>query len=186
MSGVYQPAEDTFLLIDAVMDLPNFERAIEVGSGSGVVSVALACKAEYLISTDIDLKSCYATLERLREHGRRTGTDVVCCDLLSAFRETPIFELIVFNPPYLPSEQVQDVSVFGGEHGIETSVEFLRQASCRLSRSGRILLVASSLSDVDKLREAASKLGLQYKTLRCVRLFFEELQVIEFRNETYK
>ncbi|MEM2910238.1 MAG: methyltransferase [Nitrososphaerota archaeon] len=181
MSSVYQPAEDTFLLMDVVNDMPHVGKAVEVGSGSGMVSVALTYKADYVVSMDIDLNSCYATLKRLRKHDQRAKTDVICCNLLSAFRESSGFELIVFNPPYLPNEQLQDVSVFGGEHGVETSVEFLHQASCRLSHFGRILLVVTSLSNVEKLWEAASKLGLHHKTLRHAKLFFEILCVVEFR-----
>lgn len=181
MSEVYRPSEDTFLLMDAIKDMPYVRRAVEVGSGSGLVSVALTDKADYVMSTDIDLSSCYATLERLRKHDRRTSTDVVCCDLLSAFRENSGFDLIVFNPPYLPDEYLKDTSVFGGKHGVEISVEFLHQACNMLSRSGKILLVVSSVSDLGRLWSIVSKLKLDHKTLKSVRLFFEEISVVEFK-----
>ena len=181
MNEVYQPSEDTFLLMNVIDEAPYVRKALEVGSGSGVISVTLAHKADYVVATDIDLNACYATLERLRKHNRRANTDVVCCDLLSAFRENSDFELIVFNPPYLPDECLNDVSIFGDKHGVETSLEFLSQAHHVLSHSGSILLVVSSISDLEKLWAAASKLGLEYRTLKSVKLFFEEIRVVEFR-----
>ncbi|MCL7395574.1 MAG: methyltransferase [Thaumarchaeota archaeon] len=181
MNDVYQPSEDTFLLMDVIKEVPYVRRALEVGSGSGAVSVNLAHKTDYLIATDIDLNSCHATLERLRKHNLRANTDVVCCDLLSAFRESSSFDLIVFNPPYLPDECLKDVSIFGGKHGVETSAEFLQQAHHALSHSGSILLVVSSISDLGKLWAVASKLKLNHKILKSVKLFFEEISVVEFK-----
>lgn len=184
MNEVYQPSEDTFLLMDVIEDIPHVGRAIEVGSGSGVVSAMLACKSDYMIATDIDLNSCYATLERFRKHGRRDNTDVVCCNLLSAFREGSGFDLIVFNPPYLPDEYLEDASIFGGKHGVEVSIEFLNQAHLMLSHSGKILLIVSSISDLGKLWKVVSRLKLDHKTLKSVKLFFEEISVVEFKKST--
>ncbi|MEM0456523.1 MAG: methyltransferase [Nitrososphaerota archaeon] len=181
MNEVYLPSEDTFLLMDAIKDVPYVKKAVEVGSGSGLVSAMLTYKSDYVIATDIDLNSCYATLKRLRKHGQRTNTDVVCCNLLSPFREGSGFDLIVFNPPYLPDECLKDASVFGGKHGVEISIEFLNQARHVLSRSGRVLLVVSSVSDLGKLWRAASRLKLDHKMLKSVRLFFEEISVVEFK-----
>ncbi|MCS7135878.1 MAG: methyltransferase [Nitrososphaerota archaeon] len=186
MNDVYPPSEDTFLLIDSINDMPYVRKALEVGSGSGAVSVVLTYKADYVVATDIDLNSCYATLERLRKHDRRASTDVVCCDLLSAFRGGSGFDLIVFNPPYLPDECLKDVAVFGGNSGVETSVDFLHQAHHVLSQSGRILLVTSSVSDLGKLWKAASELKLNHRTLRSVKLFFEEINVVEFKKSVNK
>lgn len=183
MNWVYQPSEDTFLLIDTVKDMPYVRKAVEVGSGSGLVSVALTQKSEYLVSTDIDLNSCYATLEWLHKYNKRANTDVVCCDLLSPFREGSGFDLIVFNPPYLPDECLRDVSIFGGEHGVDISLKFLQQACRMLSCSGKILLVISSVSDLKRLWDVASKLELDHKTLKSVSLFFEEISVVEFRKK---
>lgn len=181
MNDVYEPAEDTLLLIDVIDLLEPCEVALEVGSGSGIVSVKISEKASYTISTDIDLEACRATLKRLRRANAYNKADVVCCDLLTAFRHGNLFNLIAFNPPYLPDEGLEDRSIFGGEGGIEISLRLIEQAYSRLHPNGRLIILLSSLSDVERLLKASIKLGFVYRVVKAKELFFEKLIVFEFR-----
>ncbi|KAF6385179.1 N-6 adenine-specific DNA methyltransferase 1 [Rhinolophus ferrumequinum] len=122
-SDVYEPAEDTFLLLDALeaamAELKGVEICLEVGSGSGVVSAFLASmigpQALY-ICTDINPKAAACTLETARcnkVHIQPIVTDLVK-GLLPRLKEK--VDLLVFNPPYVvtPPEEV-------GSHGIEAA-----------------------------------------------------------------
>ena len=65
---VYEPAEDSFLLLDALeQELPQLESlqptiAVEVGGGSGIISTALSLKLPhtYFIVTDVNKAACRA------------------------------------------------------------------------------------------------------------------------------
>ncbi|XP_011885308.1 PREDICTED: hemK methyltransferase family member 2 [Cercocebus atys] len=114
-SDVYEPAEDTFLLLDALeaaaAELAGVEICLEVGAGSGVVSAFLASmigpQALYMC-TDINPEAAACTLETARcnkVHVQPVITDLVK-GLLPRLKEK--VDLLVFNPPYVvtPPEEV--------------------------------------------------------------------------------
>uniref|UniRef100_F6YDD7 Methyltransferase HEMK2 n=2 Tax=Equus TaxID=9789 RepID=F6YDD7_HORSE len=122
-SDVYEPAEDTFLLLDALeaaaAEFTGVEICLEVGSGSGVVSAFLASmigpQALYMC-TDINPEAAACTLETARcnsVHIQPVITDLVK-GLLPRLKGN--VDLLVFNPPYVvtPPEEV-------GSHGIEAA-----------------------------------------------------------------
>nr|XP_021525121.1 hemK methyltransferase family member 2 [Aotus nancymaae] len=120
-SDVYEPAEDTFLLLDvleaAAAELAGVEICLEVGAGSGVVSAFLASvigpQALYMC-TDINPEAAACTLETARCNGvhiQPVITDLVK-GLLPRLKEK--VDLLVFNPPYVvtPPEEVKRTTKF--------------------------------------------------------------------------
>lgn len=107
---VYEPAEDSFLLLDALeMELPillNKKPAIclEIGSGSGIVISALAKYLNYqsngFFAIDINEKACDATKRTSQANG--VNVEVINMDLLASFKQNSV-DLLVFNPPYVPT-----------------------------------------------------------------------------------
>ncbi|XP_052015034.1 methyltransferase N6AMT1 isoform X2 [Apodemus sylvaticus] len=107
-SDVYEPAEDTFLLLDALeaaaAELAGVEICLEVGAGSGVVSAFLASmigpQALYLC-TDINPEAAACALETARCN--RVHVQPVITDLVHGLlpRLKGKVDLLVFNPPYV-------------------------------------------------------------------------------------
>uniref|UniRef100_A0A2K5CVN4 Methyltransferase HEMK2 n=1 Tax=Aotus nancymaae TaxID=37293 RepID=A0A2K5CVN4_AOTNA len=114
-SDMYEPAEDTLLLLDmleaAAAELVGVEICLEVGTGSGVVSAFLASvigpQALYMC-TDINPEAAACTLETAccnRVHIQPVIIDLVK-GLLPRLKEK--VDLLVFNPHYVgtPPEEV--------------------------------------------------------------------------------
>ena len=177
MNPVYKPSDDTWLLLEALKSIGSFGRGVEVGSGSGIISLELTKHLKEVVATDVDWSAVTATKTMLRSSDRWSECHVVCCDCLSAFREGRVFELLVSNPPYLEPEGLDDRAVEGGGRFLE---RLLEDASKRLEKGGVMLLVVSSLtSRLDKILRMAEKLGFRVEVASRRRLFFEELMILQ-------
>ncbi|RKP14314.1 N6-adenine-specific DNA methyltransferase 1 [Piptocephalis cylindrospora] len=124
--AVYEPAEDTFLLLDALEGdaslltslLPRV--CLEIGSGSGCaltfLSTLLGPKNAVYMATDINALCTHATLET----GKRalTQIDPIRTDLVHGLRlgNPGMVDILLFNPPYVPTDPSEV-----GSHGIEAS-----------------------------------------------------------------
>ena len=98
LKGVYRPAEDTFFLASVVEKaVRRGERVVEVGCGSGYISVSLAMKGARVTAADIDVKAVLNTRLNAKLNGVRIRT--VLSDVFEHI--TGRFDTAVFNPPYL-------------------------------------------------------------------------------------
>jgi release factor glutamine methyltransferase len=178
--GVYPPSEDTYLLMDALQVEPD-DVFLEVGSGAGLITLAAAKKAKTVISIDISLAAVQNTKENLEKHGLYDHSQVIESDLLNALSTSFKFSLIVFNPPYLPQDDEYtdlDNAFVGGPTGAELTLRFIRQAEAHLCQGGRILVVVSSLADVDLIQGAMTKCGFVVERVSESSMFFEKIQVL--------
>jgi len=168
---VYPPSGDTYLLREAALDeVRPDDTVLEVGTGSGVVAEALTDEAERVVASDVNPAAV--------EEARSRGVEAVRADLLDGFAGE--FDLVVFNPPYLPDEdETPDDSIAtaleGGRRGTELAGRFLGDVRRVLSQEGTVLLLASTASGVEAFEERD-----EFETARVAsdRYFFEELVVL--------
>ena len=179
--GVYPPSEDTYLLVDSI-SLNETDSLLEIGCGTGLMTIAAAKMTKNVVATDVSLDAVRNTLENLERNELAHQVNLFQADLLSAFKADYQFSVIAFNPPYLPQDGFSsglDQATIGGEQGIEISTYFLAQAKCHLNPNGRVYLVCSSLADMMMIQSFMEKLGLTVKIVASKKLFFEELHILE-------
>ncbi|MBD3190344.1 MAG: methyltransferase [Candidatus Heimdallarchaeota archaeon] len=170
---VYDPAEDSFLLAENVV-LKENEKVLEIGSGSGYVSIFLAKKYPHVEYFCIDIN--FAAAKITKENGKRNGVEleVICSDLVSSLRKkrqsingdtlnNPFryFDVILFNAPYLPVEEdgLLAQAWSGGEEGLTTIRKLLIDLPYILKRTGRCYLIASSFTNTTKLKKIVQQVG---------------------------
>lgn len=173
-SDVYAPAEDTFLLLGALR-VGRDDKVLEMGSGTGVIAVHCAKGGAWVTAADINEAAVNCT--KLNASINDVLVNVVQSDMFSSVEGK--FDLIIFNPPYLRGEadDVKDLSWAGGPSGTEGLHRFLEQAMDHLEENGRIVIITSSDMDQNALGKVLR--SFMVKELASMRLFFEELKVLE-------
>lgn len=172
---VYRPAEDTYLLLKAALHeaLPR-DTVIEIGCGSALITRELAPNVKSILATDINPHAVKAAKE--------AGVDAIRTDLFRGIKGR--FDLVIFNPPYLPTQEDErtgswiDSALDGGASGRETINSFLEQLGQHLTCPGRALLLVSSLTGLDEVKEKAIKEGLETREVASEGCFFERLHVL--------
>lgn len=177
---VYPPAEDTFLLIDNLMVQSGYD-VLEIGTGTGLVSICASLKCSSVTSTDINPYAIKCAEANIKLNNRDNIT-VIKSDLFDNINGK--YDLILFNTPYLPvtdEEHIDDEyskAWDGGENGREVIDKFLKQAPLYLKENGTIQLVQSSLSDNEKTIQTLKKLGLKAEITAIEHIFFEDITLI--------
>jgi release factor glutamine methyltransferase len=191
-SEIYEPAEDSYLLNEVLKEyLKDKDKKIKIldmGTGSGI---------QIMTCIDLCFKNTLAAdinKEVIKEL-KKQKINVIHSNLFSKLYKrkgdllgkplVPIrFDLIVFNPPYLPEDNDEPndskLATTAGKKGYEIILEFLKQAKAHLSKNGAILLLFSSLSKPTIIKSKANEMGYKIKLLKRKKLFFEELFVYEF------
>jgi len=167
--GVYPPSEDSYLLLQ-YLDIGK-EKMLEIGTGTGIIALHAAKKGADVTAVDKNGKAVSNALRNAKANG--INMTVKQSDLFSNVDGR--FDVIVFNPPYLPSEETEEAWE-GGREGIEIAERFLSEAPEHLNPGGRIYMVLSTLGNVKKLVDEFFP-PLIFEEIGRLPLFFEKLVV---------
>ena len=172
--GVYEPAEDSRLMIGAI-SVSKGDKVLEVGCGTGIISLHCAKAGAIVAASDISADAARCTkANAARNH---LDIDVKVGDLLEGIEGE--FDIIVFNPPYLPKDAPDDRRWTGGESGIELTLDFIEQCKGRLAAGGKVVTLVSSLSDSKRFEGSVGSLGYDCRIAAKAHIFFEDMTVYE-------
>jgi release factor glutamine methyltransferase len=175
LPGVYRPQEDTALLAAAIGDLviPAGARALDLCTGTGAQAITLARRgAGSVVAVDLSRRALASV--RLNAFGRRLRVRPCRGGLATALGEGP-FDVVVANPPYVPSPAPAVRATRGwdaGPDGRAVLDPLCAAASTLLRPGGTLLLVQSALSDVERSREVLAAQGLRATVARRARIPF--------------
>jgi release factor glutamine methyltransferase len=135
------------------------DKILDMGTGSGILADEARKYSDNVMASDINPEA----------------KNAIISDLFSNIRGE--FDLIIFNPPYLPAEEKDpDIALDGGKKGYEIIERFLKEAKNYLTKKGRILLLFSSRTGKNKINEILKK-DYKFKEIAKEKHFFEELYV---------
>ena len=178
--AVYPPSEDSGLLAQAALDVvdPNW-LVLEVGTGSGWVAEQVGKKTgATVLGSDLNPVAC--------EKARERGVQSVRGNLLDPF-DSDAFDAVLFNPPYLPTpegmewDDWMERALSGGKSGRDVIEPFLADVGRVLTEDGIVLLLVSSLTDLDAVAEMAAAGGFSTSEVADESYPAERLVVLQLR-----
>lgn len=194
---VYEPAEDSFLLLDALeTDLPKLINSkptvcAEIGSGSGVIitAVAKSLPESLCFAIDINPRACIVTKRTAQVNG--ANVEVVNMNLLAAFLPRSI-DLLLFNPPYVvtPDEEINDgtsnqvnanivKSWAGGTFGRIIIDEFIHRLDDTLTSNGIAYLLVIKENKPEEIIDTLKKIQFSARIIAERRIRGEHLFVLK-------
>jgi release factor glutamine methyltransferase len=179
---VYEPAEDTFLVAEKLNTKKDV--VLEIGTGCGILAILAAKNAKKVVAVDINPYAIDCAKRNAKNNGVHNRIEFRQGNLFEPIKDGEKFSLIIFNSPYLPSEPDEEKSWIGkawagGKTGRQIINPFIVTAPRYLIANGRILLVQSSLSDVDKTIKMFSELKLPANVVSELKFPFESIVLIE-------
>lgn len=159
--GVFHPGIyfSTRILVDylAAQDLSG-KRLIELGAGSGMISISAAKAGAIVTATDISPLA----IEAIRNNAAQNNADltVIHSDLFASI-PAQSFDWMVINPPYFPGEPENmeqyawycgpDFEYFDGLFGVFGDY---------LAQGGKAIMILSEDCQLDRIREIAGLHGV--------------------------
>lgn len=165
--GVYPPQADTSLLADALRHegVSPGARVLDLGTGTGALALAAARHGAAEV-TAVDISARAVAVARANARLRGLDVDVVRGDLTGPVRGRR-FDLVLSNPPYVPSardrlpRRAPGVAWEAGRDGRALLDRVCGDTPPLLASGGVLLVVHSALCGVDATLDRLTGAGLR-------------------------
>ncbi len=181
ISKMYEPGEDSYMLQEHVEKYAK-GAVLDMGTGTGIQAITASRHAKKVIAADID-KEAVKQARISAEIEKIKNIEFIESDLFENIPKQK-FDLIVFNPPYLPEDKkVKDIALTSPKRGTKTTTRFLDEAGNYLKQDGVILLIFSSLASQSLIDQSIKKNLLEKKMLEKRHIFFEDIILLELKKK---
>lgn len=197
---VYSPSDDSYLVMDYLKrvitdqkfdELPLLEikKVLDLGTGTGIIAVflemiKLQCKnfQSEIFASDVNPNAIECAKKNEKLNNLDEGIYFIKSNLFESFpkRLMHSFNIVIFNPPYLPSiqdlnHQNDDSTWNGGDSGVEIIMLFFNQVKYFLSENGLIYFVCSSNTPIQFLLDFLTSEGFYVEEVDRIHFFFEDI-----------
>jgi len=191
-SHVYEPAEDTFQLLDSIK-IEKGKNLLDIGAGCGIISFYFAKQGIDVLSTDIN-PHAVKNIQKNYENNKNKiigSFEVREGDLFKPLKKEEIFDVIIFNPPYLPTKKEEifiedkwlNLALNGGKDGLKYTEKFISNISKHLKKDGISYFVFSSLSDREKLENILKKNNFSHNVVSSIRYNSEKIDIYKIKKK---
>lgn len=177
--GVLIPRQDTEVLIEQTIEIikknydNDFLMGLEIGVGSGIISIVLLKELSYLKLTgvDINVKALDLTRKNALKHGVNERLTLIDSDLFDNLDKEVSFDFIISNPPYIESNIIESLqediknyeprlALDGGIEGLDFYRAIIDKSFSYLKKGGFIAFEIG-YNQAEALKDIMAKKGYQ-------------------------
>lgn len=173
---VLSPRQETEILVEtALKHIKGKKRVLDLCTGSGIIAVCIAKKSDAnVVATDISSRA----LEVAQKNAEKNNVKIALkkSDLFLNLKTTKKFDIIVSNPPYIPTSDIEGldvevkdydprISLDGGEDGLKFYVDIIDAAPQYLNKHGMIFFEVGK----GQSRDVAKFLEKDFENIKIVK-----------------
>ncbi len=146
---------------------------LDMGTGSGVQAITAGKIAAKVVAVDINPAAVEYARKNVIANNLEYTVSVVEGDLFSPLDEKPLFDVILFTPPYLEGQPRSDFdhALFDPDKALLK--KFFKEAKSRLKPDGYVQMLYSSIADHQQALAIATKQGWKHKLVTQEKTFSE-------------
>ncbi len=168
------PRPETELLVEETLKLisedNNDFNILELGAGSGAISIALAHERAHPIffASDISIKALRLSMQNALKYSLDKRISFFISDWFAALKKKEMFDIIVSNPPYIKHDDIKNLepeirryeplrALDGGEDGMVCIKNIVSDAFNYLKKGGKLVLEIG-FDQREKIEKLVSKI----------------------------
>ncbi len=147
--NVLIPRNETEILVDyCINKIKKGDEILEIGVGSGVISISIALeKSVFIDATDISSSAIYVARKNVKRFNPENRIRIFHSDLFPRFKKK--YDFIISNPPYIDSDELKslrengladpEISLDGGKSGLIIIRKIILNAKDYLKKNGKLI-----------------------------------------------
>jgi len=143
--GVYQTSGDSDLMAESV-EISKDQNFLEVGCGTGVISISVAKRAKSGVGVDINDKAVENSKKNAKIQGV-TNVEFIVSNVFEKVEDK--FDVIICNPPYTKHEVRDNIDRMFWDPEDEMKRKFFLGVGKYLKSGGRIYFGWADFADID-------------------------------------
>jgi len=160
------------------LDGLNGKQVLDMGCGTGIVSVFAASKGAKCLAVDKNPMSVKASLQNSLQNNLSGNIESIESDLFDRIDKSRKFDYIFFNPPYykgVPQKQFE--LAFKAGENYEVIKDFIKDSKQFLNKDGVIYFIISSDMPTGMVENMFRSNGFEFEIVKKIDKFFETFYI---------